>query len=111
MEQNDYMRYRGKCKEMSEALVAADPTLALVRGHYYDFQWGAQQHWWCKRPDGTIVDPTKDQFPSHGLGIYTEFDGTIPCEYCEKSVTEQTAHMNGHHVYCSYECGYKDVMG
>ena len=34
---DDYQRYRGKCKEMSEALIAADPSLRLVRGHYYDF--------------------------------------------------------------------------
>jgi hypothetical protein len=34
-EESDYMKYRGKCKEMSEALVKENPKLRLVRGHYY----------------------------------------------------------------------------
>lgn len=27
----DYQRFRGRCKEMAEAAVAADPTLTLAR--------------------------------------------------------------------------------
>jgi hypothetical protein len=59
MSDTDYLTHRGKCKEMSEAAVAADPTLTLVRGHYFCTLWGEQAHWWCKRQDGIIVDPTK----------------------------------------------------
>lgn len=64
---DDYLKYRGKCKEFCEAAIAKDSALALVRGHYFDFQWGEQPHWWTVRTDGTIYDPTKDQFPSRDL--------------------------------------------
>ena len=109
-ETNDYVRYRGKCKEMSEALIVVDPSLRLVRGYYHDLFWGRQQHWWCVKADGTIVDPTKDQFPTKGAGCYEEFDGSVECEYCGKSTTEDEACFNGHHVYCSGECCMRDVM-
>jgi hypothetical protein len=103
-DQDDYAKYRGKCKEMSEALVAADPSLTLVRGHYYDAAWGEQPHWWCKKPDGTIVDPTKDQFPSKGNGDYVEFDGTVECANCGKQMTEDEAEFESNYAFCSYEC-------
>ena len=60
-EQNDYMKYRGKCREMSEALVAENPELTLVRGFYHCPFWGVQGHWWCKTKTGEIIDPTKLQ--------------------------------------------------
>jgi len=100
-EMDNYRKYRGKCKEMSEELCAADPTLRLVRGYYHCPHWGKQAHWWCSRPDGIIVDPTVLQFPSKGYGVYEEFDGICECEYCGKLV--------GRHFYCSYECYGKDV--
>jgi hypothetical protein len=67
-EADDYAKYRGRCREMSEALCAQDSTLTLVRGHYFCPFWGEQAHWWCQRSDGTIVDPTARQFPSKGAG-------------------------------------------
>lgn len=100
----DYLTYRGKCKPMSEAAVAADPTLTLVRGYYHCAFWGEQPHWWCKRADGTIVDPTKDQFPSKGTGHYVEFDGNIECSNCGKSMKEEDADIEGRYAFCSYEC-------
>lgn len=99
-----YQRYRGKCKEVSEALIAADPSLRLVRGHYYDFAWGEQEHWWTVAPDGTIHDPTKDQFPSKGRGVYVEFDGICTCENCGKEVCEEEAQFAGRYPCCSYAC-------
>lgn len=101
---DDYARYRGKCKEMSEALVDADPALTLVRGHYMCPMWGEQPHWWAKAADGTIIDPTKDQFPSRGIGEYVEFDGEIACANCGKSVREEEADIEGNYAFCSYEC-------
>lgn len=102
----DYDKFRGKCKEMSEALVAADPTLTLVRGHYIDSQWGEQPHWWTKKPDGTIVDPTAAQFPSKGKGEYVEFDGFVECAECHERVPEAQAQIigNGHYAVCSDLC-------
>lgn len=110
-EQDDYSQYRGKCKEMSEALVAADPTLTLVRGHYFCPFWGEQPHWWTKRPDGTIVDPTKNQFPSKGIGEYVEFDGTVECSNCGKRIREEDGDYESNYVFCSYECHYHFVLG
>jgi len=100
----DYEKYRGKCKEMSEALVAADSTLTLVRGYYYCIVWGEQPHWWVKKLDGTIIDPTKDQFPSKGCGEYVEFDGNINCSNCGKQMKEEDADIEGNYAFCSYEC-------
>jgi hypothetical protein len=100
----DYEKYRGKCKEFSEALCAEDPTLTLVRGHYLCPYWGEQQHWWCTQPDGTIVDPTKDQFPSKGAGEYVPFDGTVYCEECGTALTEDTAIWMGRYPVCSDRC-------
>jgi hypothetical protein len=101
---DDYTKYRGKCKEMSEALVASDPTLTLVRGFYICPIWGEQQHWWCKKPNGTVVDPTKDQFPSRGIGTYVEFTGKINCSNCGKEINEEEADIEGRYAFCSYKC-------
>jgi len=103
-EQSDYLKYRGKCKEYVDAAVLADPTLKAVRGWYFDFMWGEQQHWWCVKPDGTIVDPTAKQFPSKGSGDYVEFDGVFSCEQCGEKVKEEDATVDGHHIFCSGDC-------
>ena len=102
--EDDYLKYRGKCREMSEALVATDSTLTLVRGHYHCPIWGEQPHWWCKRSDGTIVDPTKNQFPSRGIGEYVEFNGIIECANCGKEIKEEDADIDGNYAFCSYQC-------
>lgn len=104
MSHTDYEKYRGKCKEMSEELVRKNPTLALVRGHYHCPIWGEQAHWWTKAVDGTIHDPTKDQFPSRGIGEYVEFDGNLSCSNCGKSMREEDADIEGRYAFCSYEC-------
>lgn len=108
-----YLKFRGKCKEMCEALVSSSPDLRMVRGHYYEPHWDRyEQHWWCITPDGKIIDPTKDQFPSKGSGIYTEFDGFVDCTVCGKKISEDQidGHSIGRHIYCSYECFGSDVM-
>ncbi|MDE2233785.1 MAG: hypothetical protein KGJ90_06825 [Patescibacteria group bacterium] len=105
MEQTDYLKYRGKCKEMSEAEVAKDPTLRLARGYYHCPYWGKQAHWWCVKPDGTIVDPSVNQFPTKGAAAeYEEYNGRIECEQCGKETTEEEATIDGHHVFCSGDC-------
>ena len=89
---------------MSEAIVASDAALELVRGHYLCPVWGEQAHWWVKKPDGTIIDPTKDQFPSKGCGQYVEFDGNLECSNCGKPMKEEDADIEGRYAFCSYEC-------
>ena len=105
----DYEKYRGKCKELSEELCTKDETLTLVKGWYHCPIWGPQEHWWCKKPDGTIVDPTAKQFPSKGIGEYEEYNGVLICEYCGTQVQEKDAYSVEHHVYCSYKCYGKDI--
>lgn len=101
---NDYLEYRGRCKELSEQAVAADPSLRLVRGYYHCPIWGKQAHWWTAREDGTINDPSARQFPSKGCGEYEEFDGMIECEQCGKKVPEDKAHYYGNYAFCSETC-------
>lgn len=95
---------RGKCKEYAEAAVEADKSLTLVRGHYYCSVWGKQQHWWTVRADGTIFDPTKDQFPSLGQGDYEPFNGICQCAECGVDVKEEDAHFYGNYPFCSSLC-------
>lgn len=101
----DYLRWRGKCRELSEAAVAADPSLTLVRGHYICPVWGEQQHWWTVRQDGSIHDPTAMQFPSKGLGVYVPFDGIVPCADCGREMYEsEVDYADGRYAFCSYQC-------
>jgi hypothetical protein len=111
MTESNYMKYRGKCKEMAEQAAAEDPSLTVVRGHYYCPLWNRREpHWWCVKPDGEIVDPTALQFPSGGLGIgeYEPFYGYLACEECGKTIHEDERHA-GYSV-CSYEC-YGSMVG
>lgn len=108
-----YKKYRGKCKEMCEALMLERSDLRLVRGHYHDPYWQRDEaHWWCVDATGKIVDPTREQFPSAGAGTYTEFSGTVDCTVCGKTITEDQIdhHSTGRHIYCSYDCFGSDVM-
>lgn len=101
----DYQKYRGKCKEMSEQLVKEDPLLRLVRGHYFCPVWGKQPHWWCELPDGTVIDPTVNQFPTKGDGAYyVEFNGICNCSECGKEIKEEDAQFESNYVFCSGQC-------
>lgn len=100
-----YRRYRGMCRELSEAACEADPTLTLVRGHYWCPLWNTTDaHWWTVRPDGSVYDPSKAQFPSKGQGTYTPFSGLIPCAECGEAVSEEDADIDGNYAFCSYRC-------
>ena len=91
---------------MSEELVANDSSLTLVRGWYFDPIWNREEpHWWCKKEDGTIVDPTKLQFPSGGISdFYREFEGSFDCAACGEVVKEEDAIPHGNYGFCSGEC-------
>ena len=100
-----YKLYRGRCRELAEAACRDDPTLTLVRGHYFCPIWNSlEQHWWCVKPDGKIVDPTSRQFPSAGLGYYEPFDGMVDCSQCGKAVLEENASIDGRYAFCSDLC-------
>jgi len=109
-ELSDYMKYRGKCKEMSEAAVVGDPDLTLVRGHYFCPIWGTDEpHWWTTRADGTIYDPSAKQFASKGNGIYSEFGGVVICEECGAETTEEKMILMGNYPTCSDGCAMRLV--
>src|SRR5574340_590276 len=98
----DYTKFRGRCRELAEAECAADRRLRLVRGHYFCPLWGTnEQHWWCERSDGAIVDPTAMQFPSGCLGFYEEFDGICECSNCGKEIPIS----NEQHWWCERSDG------
>ena len=110
MSESDYMKYRGKCKEFCDKLVAEDPSLTLVRGYYMCPFEGKMTHWWCTKPDGTIVDPTVRQFSSKGIGAeYIEFDGWLNCEECGRRMHEDDAQFAGRFPICSTKCHMKLV--
>jgi hypothetical protein len=107
---NNYLKYRGKCKEYAEAACQNDNSLILVRGYYHCPIWGKQAHWWTKRHDGTIYDPTRKQFQSGGISeFYEEFDGFVECSNCGKRIHENEADIEGNYAFCSYECHGKFV--
>jgi hypothetical protein len=100
-----YSKFRGRCKELSEEACKADPSLTLVRGHYFCPIWNTEEpHWWTVRQDETIYDPTKEQFPSKGLGLYTPFNGIVSCSECGKKILEEKADIEGNYAFCSYLC-------
>lgn len=101
----DYTKFRGRCQELSSKACEEDPSLTLVRGHYYCLIWGTREpHWWTVRGDGSIHDPTKAQFPSNGSGVYEPFDGIIPCSNCGKDVLEEDASFDSNYAFCSDLC-------
>lgn len=78
----------GKCREWSQEMASFFPELKVVRGHYHCSVWGTRTHWWCVAPDGMIVDPTRDQFPSMGTDEYEPWaegdaEPTGKCPNCE----------------------------
>lgn len=106
-----YRKYRGTCREACEAAVKADPTLILVRGHYFCPIWNSnEEHVWCVDQAGKIVDPTVEQFPSKGLGFYIPFDGYVDCAQCGKKILEKDAEMAGRFPVCDGRC-YGRLVG
>lgn len=101
---SNYLKYRGKCRELCEQACFDDPSLKLVRGYYICPTWGKQAHWWTVRPNGMINDPTRLQFPSEGFGEYVEFDGVVECANCGAEVKEEDATIYGNYAFCSGSC-------
>lgn len=104
------MKYRGKCLEMCKEAVRLNPELKLIRGYYYCPIWNKKEaHWWTVKENGEIHDPTKNQFPSKGHGIYEEFNGIVECAECKKKIPEADAEIEGNYAYCSYKCHGKFI--
>lgn len=54
----------GQCRAAVAELLDEFPELTEVKGHTYG-QWGKRAHRWAVTDDGTIVDPTRAQYPGH----------------------------------------------
>lgn len=116
MTENNYLLYRGKCKEYCQELAITNPSLEIVRGFYHEPIWNTkEQHWWCKTPEGKIVDPTVKQFPSWQMAeqspemFYEEFDGICECDNCGKRIPEAEARFDSNYVFCSTRCNMRFV--
>jgi hypothetical protein len=51
-----------KCAEWTKEMQEAFPELQRVRGHVILNSGMERPHWWLTAPDGTILDPTSNQF-------------------------------------------------
>lgn len=92
----------GKCGTYSRLMKQQFPELTLIRGHYLCPLWGQREHWWLVASDGSIVDPTYQQFPSKGEGDYIPLDESAPepngkCMNCGE-------YYFGSDPYCSRAC-------
>jgi hypothetical protein len=70
------------CREVTQSMAEAFPDLKRIRGHYCCPVSGTQPHWWLIDSQGSIVDPTANQFPSRGTGDYVEYAGPEPTGKC-----------------------------
>jgi len=56
----------GKCHAACKAMLREFPSLTMVRGHVHCFRQGIRErgfpHWWMTDADGSIIDPTDNQF-------------------------------------------------
>jgi len=106
----DYEKYRGKCKEMSEALIKENPELRLARGWYHCPIDGKEQHWWCEDKEGNVIDPTVKQFKTKGAAAYyEEYRGILECSECGKEIKEEEADIEGRYCFCSLKCHMRFV--
>lgn len=105
---NNYLKYRGRCKELAEKLCATNNELTLVKGWYYcPYINRKEQHWWCEDKNGVITDPSRLQFLSEGLGNYEKYQGTFPCSNCEKEILEKDIKRelcHSKYVFCDRNC-------
>jgi hypothetical protein len=69
----------GSCGHFTKIFAERFKELTRVPGFY--FAPGGKsshgEHWWLTDPKGNIVDPTADQFPSQGNGVYVAYDPKV----------------------------------
>lgn len=96
----------GACACVTQEMKAAFPELRRVRGHYLCHTWGLRAHWWMETPSGEVIDPTAGQFPSRGLGEYTELapDAEEPIGRCMNCGEHSFASKGGTPHACGQNC-------
>jgi hypothetical protein len=95
----------GKCREAVADMLAAFPELREVRGHVH-CMWGKRGHFWTQDLDGSIVDPTRAQFPG-GIEYEPWVEGSEvrvgKCMNCGADIWEQVKDLL--HVETNSICG------
>lgn len=109
---NDIKSTMGMCREACEVMKKDFPELNVTNGfvHLLDID-EPQMHWWLKKSDGEIVDPTKFQYVWNGTPImhYEEIDASHParnfprrkCMNCGKYYYQTEKHFAN---VCSEKC-------
>lgn len=88
----------GRCEFVCKVMVEKFPELNLIRGYYWDVEWGKREHWWITDLEESIIDPTAIQFPSKGIGHYEPWlaysrEPTGKCPHCgEYCYNHETVH-------------------
>lgn len=102
----------GNCEKVCRKITELEPDLRLVRGHYYCSVWGERQHWWLEDEGGNVFDPTCEQFPTKGNGVYVEWDNSQPeptglCPQCGEYIynNEGYTHKKCAKDYVDYVLG------
>ena len=97
---------KGRCGPWSKRFTEQFPQLRAERGFYNGWE-----HWWCVDTDGSIVDPTVQQFgvesgdPSHYKILDLEKDEVYlgRCANCGESIYGPA--KRGQQGICSDACG------
>lgn len=90
----DYARSAGECAQACKAMKEAFPELEVTNGFVTVLDYPEpRQHWWCKTANGTIVDPTKKQYPF--ILDYEEIDEAHPA----RNYPQARCHQCGEHYY------------
>jgi hypothetical protein len=97
----------GWCQFAATKMAKQFPELRLARG-WYGTPQRKSAHWWCVAVDGTIVDPTGEQFKERGLfDRYIELDvNAIACTGCTSTVAESdpSFYVVADSPFCSKTC-------
>lgn len=93
----------GNCQPVCHAMREAFPELRLAYGNYYCLIWGERWHMWLATPDGEIVDPTQQQFPTQGGPYVERREEERPAGKCANCGELYYEHYDG--TVCSETCG------
>lgn len=96
----------GTCAEQTTKMAERFPELKRIRGHYMCPIWGEREHWWLVTPSGAVIDPTREQFPSGGRGVYVPWDehAEEPIGKCANCGGYSYESKGGNNTVCGDAC-------
>lgn len=100
---------RGMCLSAAREMIEHFPELRLARGFFC-----GGEHAWCVAPDGSVVDPTRAQYPVDWKDVYEEFrpGDTVRvgrCMNCGEGIYVEVDSLdNPAHArsFCDASCAY-----